>query len=486
MSLENQILTLIEHIGHGKMSSTAYDTSWFVRLRKNGKKNYPQTLQWLLTHQHPDGSWGGVFETFHDRLISTLACVNALTLTDSDVYDRQIKSGIHYIRSNAHRLHTDSYETIGFELLFPMLLDEAETLGLDVPLNAFNHVRDNRDKKLKLLPAGWVYQPHNPMAHNLEYMANELDSNAAESLVDAFGSVANSPSATAYYFMRRENRAMRAYLDLVMEQSEDGGVCNVLPFEVFEISWVYYNLLLADVPRNNMSAGVSYLQKAWTKDGIGISMYGLMPDADDSALAMSVLRKAGVEISHKFLEKYRTEQGYLCFPFERNPSVSTNIHILDALAGDKSHDGLEIKRHILRFLRATRIDERYWKDKWHVSPYYTTCHAVIALKDIDKSLAQAAIQWLQETQRTDGSWGIFSGTVEETAYCVQALLLYDASNQNHDVNMNGAIDYLKANRNQSHYPELWIGKGLYAPINVIKSSALSALLLHAKSRGVLS
>jgi len=485
MTLQHEALQLVEQLQNGKMSSTAYDTSWFVRLRENGEVKYPQALAWLLTNQHADGSWGGAFETFHDRLISTLAAVNALTIVDKAANVGQIHRGLTYIRVNADKLRTDDYETIGFELLFPMLLDEAEVLQLDVPKEAFAHVYAIRDEKLKLLPTEWVYQPRNPMAHNLEYLAAELDLQKAQKLVDANGTVANSPSATAFLAMQQKNPEIEKYLALVMQESLDGGVCNVKPFEVFEIAWVYYNLLLAGLRVDGMAQGVNRLQYAWSNTGVGISAHGLMPDADDSALAMNVMGQLGAPMSHAFLQGYRTERGYLCFPFERNPSVSTNIHILDALAEDRSEEASDIKQHVLQFLRQTRIDNQYWKDKWHVSPYYTTAHAMIALRSLDATLAEEARIWITSTQRSDGSWGVFGGTVEETAYCVQALLLSDPGQTGERADIEGAIRYLRANRKQLNHPELWIGKGLYAPIHVIEASALSALLLYENVRGEL-
>lgn len=38
---------------------------------------------------------------------------------------------------------------------------------------------------------------------------------------------------------------------------------------------------------------------------------------------------------------------------------------------------------------------------------------------------EETVQWVIQTQRDDGSWGYYDkGTAEETAYCLQALILY--------------------------------------------------------------
>lgn len=39
---------------------------------------FPQSLQWLLSHQREDGSWGSEMEHYHERVISTLASIMAI------------------------------------------------------------------------------------------------------------------------------------------------------------------------------------------------------------------------------------------------------------------------------------------------------------------------------------------------------------------------------------------------------------------------
>lgn len=90
-----------------------------------------------------------------------------------------------------------------------------------------------------------------------------------------------------------------------------------------------------------------------------------VPDADDSALAMKVLAMGGYSVGLDFLQYYKSEKGYLCFPFERNPSVSTNFHILDAMEHYHSHEAQNIRAHVLDFLYNSKIEDTYWKDKWH-------------------------------------------------------------------------------------------------------------------------
>lgn len=483
MNFKEKALQLTSEIKYGTMSSTSYDTSWFIRLKtEDGKFKFPSAVEWIIKNQHEDGSWGAVFETYHDRLISTLAAVNALYQADADKYASMINSGLSYIRKNAQNLKNDDYETIGFELLFPMLLDEASEFGFDLPYVEFSYVGKIREMKLSKIPDDWMYQNETPLTHNLEFLGDKIDIQKASELLKINGSIGNSPSASAYAAQYIQSQELQSYLMDIMNDSPDGGICNVRPFEVFEFSWVYYNLLVSGLKVDEMERGVRHLSHSWRKNGIGISKNGLLPDADDSALAMNVLSFFGHEIKTDFLEFYYSPKGYLSFPFERNPSLSTNIHILDAIRTRDFEPEKKVKAHIIDFLNSTRVENRYWKDKWHISPYYPTSHAILALRGLDQTLIDDAADWILTTQHTDGSWGIFDGTLEETAYCIQALILSKAYLRNPVVKeqLQRAIDFVNNNKNNPQYPELWIGKGLYSPIKVIDSAVLSALALYER------
>jgi halimadienyl-diphosphate synthase len=482
MNFKDEARQLVSGITYGEMSSTAYDTSWFLRLKgQDGQLLFPSVKEWVITHQHEDGSWGAMFETYYDRLISTLAAVNALYQLDSGQYSHMIERGLDYIRKNAKKLKTDEYETIGFELLFPTLLDEAAQYGFALPYEEFLFVRKTKEFKLSKTPENWVYLPETPLTHNLEFLADQLHVQKAAELLEMNGSVGNSPSASAYLAQFVQNDKLQRYLHDIMKDSPDGGVCNVRPFEVFELSWVYYNLLISGLKVDEMVQGVQYLHHSWRTNGIGISKDGLMPDADDSALAMNVLSRFGYDVKTDFLDSYYSEKGYLSFPFEKNPSVSTNIHILDVIRNRKDERSQKMKAHILDFLYSVREENRYWKDKWHISPYYATAHAILALRDTDQGLIDDAVTWILSTQHADGSWGVFDGTLEETSYCVQALILSKAYlNPFVREQLERAVHFLKENINDSYFPELWIGKGLYSPIKVIQAAIVSALALFEK------
>lgn len=78
------IKSIFVSMDDGNISPSAYDTAWVALIEdvdgSSGGPQFPSSLQWIVNHQLPDGSWGEplMFSAF-DRLLNTLACVIALT-----------------------------------------------------------------------------------------------------------------------------------------------------------------------------------------------------------------------------------------------------------------------------------------------------------------------------------------------------------------------------------------------------------------------
>ena len=108
---------------------------------------------------------------------------------------------------------------------------------------------------------------------------------------------------------------------------------------------------------------------------------------------------------------------------------------------------------------------------------------MLAAQGIADELFACTGGWLLETQRPDGSWGQYEGTSEETAYALQALLtLRPAAPALESALARGAA-YLAERFDDTDYPELWIGKGLYTPYAIVRSAIISALRLYQLHRG---
>ena len=154
-----------------------------------------------------------------------------------------------------------------------------------------------------------------------------------------------------------------------------------------------------------------------------------IPDGDTTSACCRILLQADYPVDPLILAQFEDREKHIfrTYHYERNPSISTNIHALDALQllpDYPNHD--EVKEQIILMLLERRMYKMYWVDKWHASPYYATAHALLALLQEGEYLANTCsltVDWILHTQKEDGSWGFFEqGTVEETvSYCTDIL-----------------------------------------------------------------
>mgnify|MGYP005838385943 CR=1 FL=1 len=472
---------LVNEIGIGRsglMKPTAYDTAWLARVPAEHDPSvpaFPEALDWLRRTQWPDGSWGAEIEYVHDRVISTLAAILALAERGRDDEDaRRVERGLRYIWEKADQLKHEQ-ETIGFEVIVPTFLKKCRELGLALPQSAFERYEKMRDEKLAKIPPDLIYSRDTTMAFSLEFMGDDFNVNEAGCLQESNGSVAASPSATAYLLTKwPDNGAARRYIAGVA-RAYGGKAPQVCPFDIFETAWSLWNLLITNHGHGqHLTQHTRDLVALWKKgDGVGFSSNYSVVDADGSAMVFRVLRLMGLEPNVEPLYQFEQEDCFACYLLERNPSTSANIHVLEAL---KWVDGSSTDK-VLRWLRSVQVDGSYWIDKWHISPYYPTAHAIIALIGIDHDLARSAVQWILDTQKSDGGWGYCNGvTAEETAYCLQALGLYNRYVElvDKEVIARGREKLLAC---KEEMPPLWIGKCLYTPLRVVQSAISSALAL---------
>ena len=489
----SEIHNLLKEIGPGQMSSTAYDTAWVARLGEIDKNLSNKAMEWICENQLPDGSWGAKnVYYYHDRVICTLAAMIALTNRGRRAYDKaQIERGLlalEKITSGATLgLAADpNGATAGFEMIVPTLVAEAEKLGIikqqgERILGRLSKMREQKMNKL----AGQKINRFVTPAFSAEMAGLDgqymLD---VDNLQESNGSVANSPSATTYFAMnlKPNNPAGIAYLHRWV--SENGGAPDVAPFDIFEPAWVLWNIkLLKNLDAETLSLcqkHLDFIESNWKAGaGIGHASEYTPKDSDDTGLVYEILSWFGRNNKDiKVLFNYEEKDYFRCFELEANPSVSANIHVAGSLkqAGyDKVHPSFS---KIINFLNQTRVSDAYWFDKWHASPYYPTSHAIILLTGLDDKLCQDAIDWIIKTQKPDGSWGsYFSSTAEETAYCIQALILWKRNKNNISMSViNSGLNWLREH-SQPPYSPLWIGKALYCPSNVVRSSIYSALEL---------
>ena len=447
---------------------------------------YPQTLGWLLRSQNADGSFGTALQIPKDKLVSTLSALVALAdlpqnLQDGAAHRARVKA-LRFVHEDTGNWQTGP-DLAGFELVLPAMLDAAKLRELPLPFERFMGISAQRDAKIGHIPPRLVYNVKTPLLHSIEYLGNRLDIEAARKQLSPNGSFANSPSATAYFLLKTRDEQANEYIAMLLRNRGDGSLPTVAHFEVFEIAWALYNLARADHRPAEAQPLVRYLAQALTDDGVGVSMEGLRPDSDDTALTLSVLHRYGFPISAGPLRPFEGVNFFFTFPLERDASVTANAHVLEVLQAAPPFPRQHvIQQKVVKYLRDARVDGDHWVDKWHGSPFYATAHAVFALTAAAPDLCMPAYKWFLKSQREDGSWGWFNhGTPEETAYAVQALMTAPAAfRADIKEQLRRAGAYLNETEGEPVIP-MWVGKTLYGPTQVVRSAVLSAQILLARS-----
>jgi halimadienyl-diphosphate synthase len=303
------------------------------------------------------------------------------------------------------------------------------------------------------------------------------------------GSLADNPAATGAIWAVTGTPKALDYLHDAYESTGDGGMPEVFPIDIFEPAWIIYVLGRAQLNTTAASAQVRRLAQlnktvAPQRGGLGIGEHFPIPDSDDSAMVANVLHANGYDDAQlsKTLLSFETDTHFVGFPHERGAPVSANGRVLEALTRRPEQFAAQIPK-LVTFLLDTRRDEAWWYDKWHLSPYYAAAQAVFGLVAAVPQELAGTWQWLLDSQRPDGSWGLAGGGPEETAH---AVLTLDALELSHGPVPSGtyqrAHDYLRQRWDTDSYAELWIGKGLYTPVSVVRATIVAAYVISGRAK----
>lgn len=334
--------------------------------------------------------------------------------------------------------------------------------------------------------------------HSLEVFGSELD--YLHDVHDVNGVFGGSPAATITMLTHSKTHQQRSIAFISeMAASLGGALPTATQLNIFERSWLIRHLIQAGMPlpKNLTRTTAEYFTACLGPRGASFTP-GQVPDADNSAMVLCVLSALGYLIEPKCLLTYEGETCFRCYDGERNPSVSTNAHILEAFGEYMMRCRLSMPKYeqaiakISTYLLSAQQQDGSWFDKWHASPYYATACSVLALQRFGKSNTAAALKqaiaWVLRTQRDDGSWGFWCGTLEETAYALQILLLAGRSEDTVAIRKGVRrgerflTKHLDAPPNDPVHMPLWHGKELYSPRRIVRAAVLSALYLCATNR----
>jgi hypothetical protein len=306
---------------------------------------------------------------------------------------------------------------------------------------------------------------------------------------DVEGLLGSSPAATAARAAAASQTSSvtaQAVADLDPVAQRYGGLfTEAAQIFAFERLWVAAALARAGLPDATLPMIRRWVDQIYGPEGVR-GAPGLMVDADDTAMAVLVASLVGRPYDPEPLDRFHNGSHYDCYIGEDTGSVTANAHALQALAGYLLHHpeadvayGPQADK-LLDWLAGRQLPEGHWTDKWHASPYYATERCVTALAqrggDHASTAVGAAAAWTADTQRDDGSWGVWGGTAEETAYAVKILLCVPAARREpwHTRALDRAETYLHTTSGPGHqHPALWHDKTLYAPEAVIEAEVLA-------------
>jgi halimadienyl-diphosphate synthase len=476
------------HILNGTFSPDIYSTAWVAMVPQcdnEAAPQWPAALRYLRRHQLPDGGWGADDVYYaHERTISTLAAILALTTVGRGDEGR-IQAGLRALRRYATELADEQHEPIGFELLLPHLRDLLKPVyGQALP--RWEHVDTVSQQKLSLLTS-LEPDPDNPQSWwvNMEMLKDEqLAALDNDSMLDRNGALASSTAATAAFLRakrlggQRAPRA-RAYLDKLVTKGE-GGVPFAWPAEMFERVWGVDSLLRGDVrlTATPLVEVVEDIHHTWHTDTHGLSFSADFPvnDGDDTLLGYRVLMEAGFRPDEAVVRRFWDGERFCAYPDERGASTSVNVHGLAALHASKGEPPTHMIEQATDWVDTQTRPDGLLNDKWHISPYYTTAHAVTAFAESDPQRALAMAQTLLDHQRPDGGWGwLGRSTQEETAHVV--LGLYQAFRHGMlpaNRALWDAARYFRRHRHATPTERLWIGKTLYRPDGIVYATLFAA------------
>lgn len=461
----------------GQVSPSVYETGRVVSLAP-WLKGHAERVDFLLGAQGPDGGWGPAAAPGY-ALVPTLSAVEAL-LEEGERAAGAVERGIAFLRGVLGE-RPDFPDMPAIEMLSVSMI-RAINERLDVPLPIPSGLDDGRYELVKAAFAGGTGDVPQKFLHALEVLGPDA-AGLPGVRPEPTGTVGASPAATAAWLGPEEPDPFdpsRRFLEAAAEM-HGGPVAVGLPITVFERGWVLSWLLRAGIPVRPHPELASGLLGAIGPAGASTGA-GLPPDADTTAVALYALALLGMPQPPDVLERFETDTCFVTWPGgEDGRSVTTNAHVLEAFrayarAGDDFRYIPKIEK-IINWLIGEQRHEGHWEDRWHASPYYATMSVVLALADQAGPRAVEAIggavRWVLGSQRTDGLWGVWEGTAEETAYALQVLsLTRNLTGDKVDEAIRGGHGALL--KCADAHPALWHDKDLYAPTAIISAAVLAA------------
>ncbi|MEU2615780.1 prenyltransferase/squalene oxidase repeat-containing protein [Micromonospora sp. NPDC007271] len=498
------LIAAMAHDPFGQTSPSVYETARLLALAP-WLPGHDVRIGWLLDRQRADGGWGGPQGY---ALVPSLSAVEALLTalsrgdrgpaTTADLAgaaERGLRFVAAWLGDPAAPALPDLPAT---DLIVPALIESIDQ-RLNGPEGPPAGLAAWRDRPRLPLPAGLdpgrlervrgLLAAGGPvpekLAHALEVGGGWARRAAGVSPAGP-GTIGASPAATAAWLGGPGESG--GPVDYLREIGRAGPVPCTSPIAVFERAWVLSILARAGVPMAVPAAVVAELRAAVGPTGAATGP-GLPADADTTSVTLYALARLGRPVDPASLWSYDTGVHFCTWPGEDGASITTNAHVLEALGHHVTLAGPAAEPRVTAavdrvtaWLVAGQEADGRWTDRWHASPHYATYCAVLALADHARGGAARdavgrAVDWLLSAQRPDGSWGRWTGTAEETAYAVLALL---GAGRSADAEVAAAVARGRHRLSElddpgDDGPPLWHDKDLYRPGLIVRAAVRAAL-----------
>ncbi|XP_058072226.1 ent-kaurene synthase, chloroplastic [Magnolia sinica] len=296
------------------LSVSSYDTAWVAMVPSLDSPQFPcfpECLNWLLENQWPDGSWG--LPDRHpllckDALSSTLACV--LALRRWNVGREHVKRGLHFIGSNFDSATDEKqHSPIGFDIIFPGMIEYAEDMGLDLPLgpSTINSMLHKRDLELKRVCGAHSEGRKAYLAYVAEGLGKSQNWEDVMKLQRKNGSLFNSPSTTAAALTHLRDAKCLEYLQSLLNMFGNA-VPTAYPLDIYTRLRMVDNLERLGVARhfrNEIKSVLDETYRCWLQSDEEIYL-----DISTCAMAFRLLRMNGYDVSSDALIQFSEEDEF--------------------------------------------------------------------------------------------------------------------------------------------------------------------------------